>query len=219
LIHTRVEEKTLLLSHKNRSLNFNYLHELQAGSHPPSHRFSRDVAELRLFDNNVLSLIVLGVHLKSKLDPDGIDPQGTRRRQAEFETLLKIYQDITEETQNQVPIIVTGDFNGQARASDPDPEFLSIRKTDLLDIFDIMQVPLETRATQLQVLNGAPPIPRQIDYIFLSHHLHSAIKEAKVAYFKNELGIEISDIQTSSQRYELPSDHFPVVVTIKKPGI
>jgi endonuclease/exonuclease/phosphatase family metal-dependent hydrolase len=218
LVHKRVTSQLLLLSHKKRSISFQYLHEKLSQKPLAALGFSRDVAELRFFDKQSgnLELVILGVHLKSKLDPEGIDPEGRGRRRAEFETLLKIYDDILEETRDQVPIVVAGDFNGQARASDPDEEFSSIRGTDLVDIFDVCQMKLEERITQFQVTSNSAPIARQIDYIFLSHHLHAAFDHAsaKVVHYKNELGLPIPMVQTSSQRYELPSDHFPIQVDL-----
>ncbi|MEO0335543.1 MAG: hypothetical protein AAF202_04080, partial [Pseudomonadota bacterium] len=218
LVHKRVPSQLLLLSHKRRSISFQYVHEKLSEKPTAPHGFSRDVAELRLFDkaSGKLQFVLLGVHLKSKLDPEGIDPEGKGRRRAEFETLLKIYNDILSETSNQVPICILGDFNGQARASDPDEEFASIRNTDLVDIFDISKLDLSERITQFQVTSNSAPIARQIDYIFLSHHLHSAFdpKSAQVIHYKNELGLPIPEVQTSAQRYEMPSDHFPLQVDL-----
>ena len=219
LVHKRVACQLLLLSHKNRSISFQYLHEKLAETPAKPHGFSRDVAELRLFDKTTgkLQLVLLGVHLKSKLDPEGVDPGGTGRRRAEFETLLKIYQDILSETDDQVPVCVLGDFNGQARASDPDEEFTAIRQTDLIDIFDICKTEISERSTQLQVSSNSAPIARQIDYIFVSHHLHGQFdhESAQVFPYKNDLGLPVREVQTSAQRYELPSDHFPVQVDLK----
>lgn len=228
LVHRRLPLQALLISHKSRALNFNYPHERlwneQYQGDPEkkkyaSHRFSRDIAELRLFDAQTqqIKMIFLACHLKSKLDREGIDPMGKDRRRAEFETLLKIYQEIRTETHNQVPIVIGGDFNGQARASDPDEEFKSIKGSDLRDIFDLMGVEEKDRLTRFNIRNGQPPVGQQIDYIFLSPELQSKIipDHTYVYRYKSELGVTLPDIQTATQQFAMPSDHYPVLVTLQ----
>ncbi|NJL24757.1 MAG: hypothetical protein HC902_06040 [Calothrix sp. SM1_5_4] len=77
LVKKEFSPKVELRTHKNRPLNFLYPHEAP----PKTHYFSRDCAELRVFSGapSTPALIILLVHLKSKLDPDGIDPQGRAR--------------------------------------------------------------------------------------------------------------------------------------------
>ena len=89
-----------LQSNKHRSINYLYPHERDSlkTNYPinlampsaMSHKFSRDVAELRLFKKNIEKpfLLILLTHLKSRLDPEGIDPGGFERRQAELKTLI-----------------------------------------------------------------------------------------------------------------------------------
>ncbi|MCB0408406.1 MAG: hypothetical protein KDD34_09395, partial [Bdellovibrionales bacterium] len=186
LVHPRWQKDYLLLSHKSRSLNFNYPHERiwneQVNNQPekkqyPSHRFSRDVLELRAFDpvTKKLECIFLNCHLKSKLDRDGIDPKGLDRRQAEFQTLLKIYEELKKETQNQVPINIAGDFNGVASSEKPDLEFLEIQKTDLKNALLLANRSEEERFTRFDFKTGQPPKGQQIDYIFLSELLHDKV--------------------------------------------
>ena len=102
-----------LVSNRSRSIEFLYPHERQSlaagldslGGKPiQSHRFSRDAAELHLFMHNRENpfMVILLAHLKSRLDPDGIDPSGFERRQAEMRTLLQIYQELETRFQGNV---------------------------------------------------------------------------------------------------------------------
>lgn len=106
-----------LITHKNRALDFLYPHERQSilsGHLNSKHslRFSRDVLELRVFNAQIGGsierpcLILLNVHLKSQLDKENIDPQGKDRRKAELEKLVEIYLEISQEFNNQVPVLI-----------------------------------------------------------------------------------------------------------------
>lgn len=227
LVNKRLPYQMLLISHANRPLGFNYPHERiwnnQYKDDPdkksfPSQRFSRDVLELRLFDQSSqkLQMVFLACHLKSKLDREGIDPLGKDRRQAEFKTLLSIYNEIRNETQSQVPIVIAGDFNGQARASNPDEEFSTIKGTDLKDAFDLLNLEEGSRITRWDIRNGQAPVGQQIDYIFLSPELHNNVKadQTFVFRYKGDLGIELPPIQTATQQFAMPSDHYPLLVTL-----
>ena len=73
-------------------------------------RQHRDCAELRLYspDCRQLSLIILLTHLKSRLDPEKIDPGGIERRAAELRTAVHIYNELRAEWPD-TPIIFAGD--------------------------------------------------------------------------------------------------------------
>lgn len=219
LLRQSLPLQALLKSHKDVPLHFLYPHER---NNPyvsiKTHYFSRDCLELRLFDptSNQLKLITLLVHLKSKLDPDGIDPDGRERRAAELLTLLRIYQDIERETGGQIPICIGGDFNGISRSIHHEPEFLPIYKTtQLKDVFDICAREEVERATQIQINRQGRIDYLQIDCVFASPALQPKVdcNGTYVYRYKNELGIAAPFPQTLEQRLQLPSDHYPVVVT------
>ena len=227
LVHNRLPLQALLISHKNRPLNFNYPHERiwneQYAGDPEkkkyaSHRFSRDVLELRLFEDSQQqpNIIFLACHLKSKLDREGIDPLGKDRRQAEFETLLKIYHEVRSETHESVPVVIGGDFNGQARASKPDPEFSDITNAALKDVFDVLALEENDRVTRFDIRNGQAPVGQQIDYLFLSPELQDKVvpEHSYVYRYKGDLGVALPEIQTATQQFAMPSDHYPVLVTL-----
>jgi exonuclease III len=218
-----------LQSNKHRPINYLYPHERLSISTNysvttvkppnPSHKFSRDVAELRLFRTNVDRpfLGILLTHLKSRLDPEGIDPRGFERRQAELKTLIEIYQDFQKKHPG-VPILVAGDFNGNASLAAPDEEFKPLYElTDLKDILELSEVPAESRATFYQVRNTAKTEGRQIDFCFLSTGLapHLKAHSAHVYRYKDEFGLDAGIPMTLDAKLKLPSDHYPLVFEIE----
>lgn len=225
LVRKDFESKVELRSHKERPLGFLYPHEVDTnlsfeglGREKRSHYFSRDCAELRILnDHGIPKLILLLVHLKSKLDPDGIDAQGRLRREAEVKTLVKIYQEIRAEFQPPVPVIVAGDFNGYATRKDPAEEFAEMRTTDLESVVDLIGVEGEAAATQLQFNRAGGVNFLQIDFIFISPELKDRLMPEASGVFRylSDLQIPLPLPRTLEQRTYLPSDHYPVVATFK----
>lgn len=209
-----------IATNKNRPIDFLYPHEKDSGHNLPSHKFSRDVAELKLFekDSDNPFLIILLAHLKSQLDHDGIDPQGFQRRRAELNTLLQIHLEILNEYPD-IPQVVCGDFNGYAGRHHTDEEFRPIyEKTQLVDILELQQIPLELRSTFYQVRNGGKAEGRQIDYCFLSNSLQKHLKpqSAHIYRYKDEGGFELNIPQNMDSKLSLPSDHYPLVFELEK---
>lgn len=215
-----------ILSNKNRPINYLYPHEraltpeeqknvLQTSSH----KFSRDVVELRLFQNDREKpfLMLLLTHLKSRLDPDRIDPNGFERRRAELETLVEIYNEL-EKANPQTPILVCGDFNGNASAQDTDEEFKAIyQKTKLKDVFEITGLSKEERATYYQVKSGSRTEGRQIDYCFAPPSVSTNLnpKTTYVYRYKNELGLAHDIPYNLDAKLNLPSDHYPIIFELE----
>jgi endonuclease/exonuclease/phosphatase family metal-dependent hydrolase len=207
-----------LLSNKNRPINFVYPHEVSGKV--ASHKFSRDVAELRLFakDKEKPFLIILLTHLKSRLDPDRVDPNGFERRLAEMRTLVEIYSELSGRYPH-VPMMVAGDMNGNASATDTDEEFKTIySQTDLQDVLEVNSVSAPDRATFYQVRNGGKADGRQIDFAFLSEHLKKHLKanSAYVYRYKDHLGMAHDTPTSLDAKLLLPADHYPVVFEIEK---
>jgi len=217
-----------LISHRDRPLDFLYPHEKLSketgygdlrSAQITSHRFSRDVLELRIYDdpNDVPVLVLMQVHLKSQLDRDRIDPGGRDRRRAELEKLVEIYQEIRAKFNHRTPVIIGGDFNGVAARKDTDPEFSAIyEKTDLLDCLEIAEIPLEERFTFQQLHRTRPGVNRQFDYIFVPSELASRVnpKETWVYRFKDETGKTRLIPRNFDEKLSLPSDHYPVILTL-----
>ena len=214
-----------IISNKNRPLNFLYPHELISQAHgfkikAASHTLSRDCVELRLFSKfrEKPFLILLLTHLKSRLDPERIDPGGTERRSAELKTVIEIYKDLQAEFQN-IPILLCGDLNGFAGLRNPDPEFLPIyQQTDLQDIFEVANVSVDKRSTFYQIKNGGKVDGRQIDYCFIPKKLWpylSTTEKCFVHVYTNEQGLPLDPPSNMEMKSHLPSDHYPLFFTLE----
>ena len=181
--------------------------------------FSRDIAELRLFkkDSDKPFFIALLAHLKSRLDPEKKDPNGFEKRKAELSTLVQIYQECTEKNPT-IPILICGDFNGNASSIDTDEEFKPIyEKTELKDVLEISAVPPEYRATFYFVKTNGRSEGRQIDYCFLNPNASQHLKagSAKVYRYKDEFEFAIDAPQNLDAKLKLPSDHYPIVFDLE----
>lgn len=217
-----------LISHKHRSIDFLYPHERLSretgfdhlrSARLTSHRFSRDVLELRVFEASSAEpvMIVLLVHLKSQLDRNRIDPGGRDRRKAELEKLVKIRQEISDEFGGRVPILLSGDFNGSAALPKPDLEFEALyRDTNLKDVLDVADVPLDERFTHMQIHPSRVSLNKQLDYVFVPPELAKRVNKTEtwVYRFKDEMGMTMILPRTLSEKKTLPSDHYPVIVTL-----
>lgn len=217
-----------LVSNKNRSLNFLYPHEQQSldagvttlgGKSIQSHKFSRDAAELHFFLRNKEQpfLILVLSHLKSRLDPDGIDPNGYERRMAELKTLVDVYLELESRFSGAVPIAVCGDFNGNASHSQTDPEFADLYdRTKLRDVCEIAQLPSDERSTYYQV-GRSKTEGRQIDFCFLSPKLTDLLDKntVKVYRYLDANGLPADPPTTLDAKSLLPSDHYPIFFEIR----
>lgn len=228
LVRSNLSFKYDLVSHKHRSIEFLYPHErqsLQTGyadqklAKNPTHKFSRDVLELRVFSaDGRIALICLLVHLKSQLDRDRIDPMGRDRRRAELEKLVKIYQEIENENNYRVPIVLSGDFNGAANGSLRDPEFEALSQSSLKEVLEIAGVPEEERFTHMQIQPwGNRSVNRQFDCMFVNQVLQPYViaTETKVYRYHDEFGLKIEIPRTLTEKRLLPSDHYPVVTEVQ----
>jgi hypothetical protein len=232
LVRKTLPFKYDLISHKNRPIDFLYPHERpqvnaaqatfdlgEPAKVLTSHRFSRDVLELRLFgESDALKCICLTVHLKSQLDPLGIDPFGRDRRRAELEKLVHIYQEIEAETKGAVPILVSGDFNGIAAEDGREPEFEGLAKTKLRDALSVAQTQPEERFTHMQISPySSKSDNRQFDYIFLSPPAQAALiaSGTYVHRYRSLTGGVMAIPRSLTEKRALPSDHYPVIAELE----
>jgi exonuclease III len=218
-----------LRTHKNRPIQFLYPHEQQTNLFQQgtpekpqikSHYFSRDCAELRLYGADPVRpvLICLLVHLKSKLDPDNIDPQGKERRRAEANALVNIYREVRAEFTPAVPVLVAGDFNGCARRDQLHDEFQAMLSTDLESVIEIVGKSGDEAATQIQFNRNGQIHCLQIDFIFVSPELKAQLvaEGVEIYRYRSDLKVTLPLPKTLEQRTYLPSDHYPVVATFKR---
>lgn len=214
-----------LVSHADWPLPFHYPHELDPKAHallaeaaayrdlgdPLERRLSRDIPALRVRNEaQELKLIVLMVHLKSGLDAEGFDPGGQIRRTAEVKALLEIYQTL----KGDVPLIICGDFNGNASREGTTSEFLPIyAETELEDALWLKEVPKHERLTHFTFMQGRL-MTGQIDYIFVPRSLPIAEAFVYLYRFDGDEGGTIMFPTSFHERRQLPSDHYPVVCLI-----
>lgn len=217
-----------LISHKHRAIDFLYPHEkltIDTGythlsaARMTSHRFSRDVLELRVFeqDQEQPAFVILLVHLKSQLDRSRIDPQGRDRRRAELEKLLEIQNEIREEFGQKVPVLIAGDLNGVAALPNPNSEFEGIySKTYLQDCLEVAGVIPEDRFTYMQLSNRRPGLHMQLDYIFLPPEIFARVnrQETWVFRFQDQDKRTFPLPRNLNEKRLLPSDHYPIVLTL-----
>lgn len=217
-----------IVSHKNRSIDFLYPHEKlsqETGYHHlpsarrESHRFSRDVLELRAFekDAELPSFILLLVHLKSQLDRSRIDPGGRDRRRAELVKLINIYKEIHVEFDGQTPIFLGGDFNGVASKANCDVEFENLySETGLHDCLELAEIHHDERFTHQQIYNNRVGTHKQLDYIFVPPEIAARVSKTEtwVYRFRDEKGTTMVVPRNLNEKRLLPSDHFPVVLTL-----
>lgn len=206
-----------LFSNKNRLLNFVYPHERNS-KNSTSEKFSRDAVELRCFTKNSDQpfLILLLTHLKSRLDPEKIDPDGFLRREAELKCLIEIQQEI-QDKHPEIPLVVAGDFNGNASRQETDREFQIIyQKTNLEDILQL-PTPQPDRSTYYQVKVNGKTEGKQIDYCFLNPAAQKKLvpQSTGVFRYKDEFGFPIDSPQTLESKQRLPSDHYPLVFELQ----
>jgi hypothetical protein len=214
-----------LASNKNRPLNYLYPHETTSvktgySVKAQTQLFSRDCAELRLFTTERSNpfLVILLMHLKSRLDPERIDPGATARRSAELRTALDIYKEIKAQ-HPKTPLLFCGDMNGFAGTPSTDAEFLSIyQETDLQDVLEVADVSLDKRSTFFQIKNGGKAEGKQIDYCFISESLQTHLKkEATFVYkYKDEFGFALDTPKSIDEKTKLPSDHYPLFFNLEK---
>lgn len=208
-----------IASNRLRPLHYLYPHETTSKKtgYPikgQSQYFSRDCSELRLFTKSKETpfLIILLTHLKSRLDPDRIDPGGLERRAAELRTCLEIYKELKLQYKN-TPIVFSGDMNGFAGIPNTDAEFLPIySETDLQDVLELANVSTDKRSTFYQIKNGGKCEGKQIDYCFISDNLTDKLvrADAHVYRYKDEFGSPLEIPKSIDDKLKLASDHYPL---------
>jgi endonuclease/exonuclease/phosphatase family metal-dependent hydrolase len=203
-------------SNKDRTIDFKYL-GIDENASEQKTKFSRDISELHLIQNDKVEVIFLLVHLKSKWDRDGNDPNGTLRRKAELKALVKFYLELTLKYP-KTPIIVSGDFNGNAGMDSCEEEFISIYEdTDLKSSLDLLNLAQDEKTTYFHFLRDGKRIGHQLDFIFLPQSLSNAqIKEESGVWrYQNAEGEPKALPQSIYERYALASDHYPVIAKLK----
>lgn len=217
-----------VVSNKNRPIHFLYPHEVTSVKHgfkvkAESHTFSRDCIELHLFKKKRENpfLILLLTHLKSRLDPERIDPGGAERRAAELKAIVSIYKEL-EIQHPKTPILVCGDLNGFAGKPNTDPEFLPIYdQTSLQDVLEVARISPDKRSTFYQIKNGGKVEGKQIDYCFIPKLIWGNLKtdDCSVYLYKDRFGLPMDPPTNMEIKSNLPSDHYPLFFTLENLAI
>lgn len=203
---------------KNLGLRATAISNRQAPVHLDTHtgnktpaRFSRDVAELHLHHGTELKLILLLTHLKSKISTER-DFQGRDLRRAEAAALASLYKKISAQYP-QTGIVVAGDFNSELHS----PELELLAQTDLTDFHDLINSPPEERISLVHFDYQGKAHPQTLDYILISPHLKNNIvaSSSHTYRYKSFYDIPHPLPTTVHQRYQMPSDHFPLVLTLR----
>ncbi|MBC7690615.1 MAG: hypothetical protein H7222_02510 [Methylotenera sp.] len=185
-------------------------------------KFSRDVAELRLLQsprssdsNPEVHLILLLVHLKSKITSDQ-DFKGKDVRMAEAVALAGLYNE-RRVHYPETPILVGGDFNTDLASL----ELELLKRTDLQDFHDLLQTPEAERISLVHFDYAGVAHPSVLDYLLISPHLvDRVVGSGSGTYrYKGFYGIPEPLPQTPTARYQMPSDHYPLVLTVKFPDV
>ena len=130
--------------------------------------------------------------------------------------MVEIYQELYDK-HPKAPIIVAGDFNGNASLTNTDEEFRPLyEQTKLKDVLEWSNTPATARSTFYHVRSGLRADGRQIDFCFLPPELEPLLnKNATLVYrFKDERGLEIDVPHSIDAKLNLPSDHYPLVFEI-----
>jgi hypothetical protein len=225
--------QTELLTHMDWRVPFTYPHEddpikfhiaAQAAAYmdlgkPEERRLSRDIPALFIRNQaNELLLILLMVHLKSGFDMEGIDPGGQVRRAAELKALIEIYHSLHK--QHAVPIMIAGDFNGNASRDATAAEFAPLyQHTDLEDVLWLAGRPKHERLTHVTFF-GRTLHAQQLDFIFIPRSLRSQLDHDATYVYRYRFQDNDQEIMlptTFYDRRQLPSDHYPIVCVLHSP--
>lgn len=221
LVKRHLPFKYDLISHRNRPLKLELPHETQSIKEgiasAVKHRFSRDVLELHVFENDEMVLNLFGVHLKSPLDRDRIDPGGKDRRRAELEALVEIYEEFRS-SNPQVATVVCGDFNGVALGPGQEAEFRELNRTDLMCCLEVAKNPMEQRFTWSTFPVRSHASYRQIDWILISAELQARVdhRQTRVYRYLDRFGMPVNRPNSLAEKKLLPSDHYPTVLTLRQ---
>lgn len=182
--------------------------------HPLPHakytKFSRDVLSMELKLNEKVWFNILLVHLKSKLDKKREDFEGRTRRAVEVVGLAEIIAGLDP----KVPLLLGGDFNGDAKWPNPEPEFLPLyHRSNLQDVAGLAQIPEEERFSYLHYkLSTSGLLKQQLDYLFVNDAAQKILITQSVTFprYLNSQGQRLPVPVDTTQKRLLPSDHFPL---------
>lgn len=179
-----------------------------------SKAFSRGLLEAKIKTPSGKNIVFLLTHLKSKLNMDGKDFEGRSKRALEVNEITRIYNKLALK-ENIHSIYLTGDFNGILSHANAEQELKALNsKCKLEDIFELLGRDLNTRYTYPYYNKNKELYLMQLDYILTDR------KNLKyIGTDSNILEMDGSSLTsfplTIEERRKLPSDHYPVYMSLK----
>jgi endonuclease/exonuclease/phosphatase family metal-dependent hydrolase len=136
--------------------------------------------------------------------------KGRLFREAEVKGLIAIYQRL--QSQYSVPIIIGGDFNADIKSD----EFKRLTQLKLVNLHDLLQSNEEEKTTLVYFNYEEVPSNNQIDYFLIPQSLlaHVDKTESYTYRYKGFYDIPNDLPKTLTERYGMPSDHYPTVLTL-----
>lgn len=192
------------------------------GDGSPSKLFSRDLPALivRAPGRSKPLFALLGTHYKSKRPRGPKDPESEVMRRAQVERTAEIVGRLRAEFGQDLPLMLAGDFNG---AVNEESTYDSLKDggAGLTDALDLAQPALSKlqRVTHTYHPKGGAAHKAQMDGFFVSRSVRGLVTEAKVYRYRDESGREKPLPETYAQRERNPSDHFPLLVTLRFPPL
>lgn len=179
-------------------------------------KFARGAFELQLYSQDKLVLINYLCHLKSKLNLKRNDFEGRSQRAAEVNYLVKEFKKKSNKFE-EIPIMISGDLNGVIFKSETEEELKPlVEETPLLDVLEILDIPTEKRMTYCYFNRLQNRYPMQLDYILLDKKFAYLVdpEKTKIIGFTSPYIDTFEMPQSFQEKRNLPSDHFPVLLTI-----
>lgn len=223
LVKGKLSRKAKVKSHREWPVPFFYRHEMDPEAHASavlaaeyanlgraeSRKLSRDIPLLLVGGKKPL-LAVLLAHLKSGFDPEGFDPEGHLRRSAELLALL----DIAASVPGDIPLVIMGDFNGNASRFETGKEFLPLyARTDWEDVLELGGAPKHERHTHVSFF-ARSFTASQLDYLFLRGDLKKRLVPGSAKVYRYRFADENGEMMVPfsfRERALLPSDHYPLI--------
>lgn len=176
-------------------------------------RFARGLFELRVYKEKKLECCLLLTHLKSKLDLKKEDFEGRSQRGAEVEFIVEHFKEL-QTKHPEVPVLVCGDMNGIIYKKHTDEELKPFLKAGLLDVFEILNRPLEERQSYFYFNKQRTRVPMQLDYILL-HPKFKGLVDPSSRILSMDIELVPHPPENLEQKRKLPSDHYPVFCRLK----
>lgn len=177
-------------------------------------RFSRDVAQLCLFDGDTHRLTLLLTHLKSRISTDQ-DMHGRDVRSAEAAALAGLYHSLRKNDPG-VPVVLGGDFNAGLES----PELRPLGATDLTDLHEILGTPTAERVSLVHFEHTGAARPQALDHFLVSPELIPHVRHQQSGVYRYKSFYDVAEPlpETLQERWRLPSDHYPLVLTLELPA-